>query len=615
MGLDINIYNFFDIIKESYRFIDFRSILYRKNKVWIRFLTILRFSNESEEEIKKRYEILKLRRYKTDNLIIDYQILEVSEWEDKIISIYDELNEEFEIYDYNDFRYDYNKYNKFLEDMFSDVKISLNTPNRRFFLTENELSENNLITFNLGFNTNEKHLNFSNVANREILLLGDNNIYDVINRTFQLEGYDSNNNLNILINFPIYFRFVNLQFSQQQLSGKIIYHKIYKGSKIFFRIYSEPSFREEFFVGDKNFIIGEDSEENVEKNNGLIECSFNISFKEFDCDPNFKIRVYWNKIKTNILDYQNSFDTPRYNKLFEEMNSEIKSEEKKLTIDDTIQFNENFIDIDFSDYDLTYYKSYIELINGIAIHPDFYMILPLLLRTLFENLLKDIFAQSLHNSSSDLYYRGGNRHHDFSKLIALLDLLKDNEYGPYISGKITKEVINELEDIREMGNITVHDIIRKTPSTYTKEKKDKTIITLKPLLVAYKNLNGKNILVKNERKYQIKLKLGLIKKEDKKDQTKSKKKKKSIKNNQITDTSKISSLMSEIRALITSDSIDSLNIRNKMDELLLNLKPLLNNRQRDALGKIYIIFNQFVESGFKDSAQILFDAINKIILG
>jgi len=615
MELDIDIYNLFDLLRESYKFIDFRSILYKKNEEWIRFLTILRFSNESEEVIKSRYEMLKLSRFKTNKLRIDYQILEVSEWEEKIINIYDELNEEFDIYDYNDFRYDENKYDKFMEEMYSEVKIFLNTPYRRFFFTENELNKNNLITFNIGFNTNENHLNFSKITNREILFLGDDDIYDVINRTFQLDGYGSNNNLYISINFPIYFRINNLQYSQQQLSGKIIYHEIYKGSSVFFRIYSEPNFREDFFVGDKNLIIGYESEENFGINNGLIERPFNISFEEYDCDPNFKIRVYWDKIKTNIIDFQKSFGSTRYNKKLKELNSEIQSEENELDIDQSFQINQKFIDLDFSDYALTYYESYIKLINGIAYHPDFYMILPYLLRTLFENLLQDIFSQSLHDSCSDLYYIRGKRYHDFSKLIVLLDLLKDEEYGPYISGKITKEIINELDDIRKWGNMTIHNIVRKITSTYANERKDKTMITLKPLLVAYKNLNGKDIAVENKRKYQIKLKLGIIKEEKKKDKTKRKKKKKSLGFNQITDTSKISNLMSEIRVLIDKDSKNIINIRNKMDQLLLNVKPLINNRQRKALGSMYVLFNDALESGLKQTSQTLFDVINVIILG
>lgn len=613
MELDIDIYNLFDLLKESYKFIDFRSILYKQNEEWIRFLTIMRFSNESEDLIKSRNEMLKLSRYKTDKLRIDYQILEVSEWEEKIINIYEELNEELEIYDYDDFRYDNNKYDKFIEEMYSEVKIYLNTPYRRFYLTEIELNKNNLITFNIGFNTNKKHLNFSEIANREILLLGDNNIYDVINRTFQLDGYGSNNNLYISINFPIYFRIENLQFSQQQLSGKIIYHKIYKGSKIFFRIYSEPNFREDFFVGDKNFIIGQESEENDGTNNGLIEKSFNISLEEYDCDPNFKIRVYWDKIKMNILDYQRSFGTPRYTKKYKDLTSEISIEENESIFNQSFQTKEKFIDLDFSEYDLPYYETYIKLINEIARHHDFYMILPHLLRTLFENLLQDIFSQSLHESCSDLYYRKGNRYHDFSKLIVLLNLLKDNEYGPFISGKITRIIIKELDNIREMGNMTIHNIGRQITLEDSIKREDRIIITLKPLLVAYKKLNSKNILVNNKRKYQIKVKLGIIK--DKKKDEKKKRKKKSLRDNQPADISKISNLMAEVRVLIDDDSSNIINIRNKMDELLLNVRPLINNRQRDALGRMYVLFNNVVESGLKKTSQTMLDAINVLILG
>lgn len=615
MELEIDLYHLFELLKESYKFIDYRSILYKKNEEWIRFLTILRFSNESIESIKNRNANLKLDRYKTNKLRIDYKILEVHEWEEKIIDIYDELNEEFDIYDYDDFRFDKNKYDKFIEEMYSEAKIFLNTPNRRFYLTEKELSKNNSITFNLGFNTNKTHLNFSKIANREILLLGDDNIYDVINRTFQLNGYGSNNNLYISINFPIYFSIDNLQFSQQQLSGKIIYHKIYKGSKIFFRIYSEPNFREDFFVGDKNFIIGQESEENDGTNNGLIEKSFNISFEEYDCDPNFKIRVYWDKIKMNILDYQRSFGTPRYTKKYKDLTSEISIKENESIFNQSFQTKEKFIDFDFSEYDLTYYETYVKLINRIAYHPDFYMILPHLLRTLFENLLQDIFSQSLHNSCSDLYYRRGKRYHDFSKLIGLLGLLKDHEYGPYISGKITKDIINELDDIREMGNMTIHNIVRKISIEDTIKRKDKIIITLKSLLVAFKMLNRKNILVENKRKFQIKVKLGIIKEGKKDEKTKRKKNKKSIGDNRPADTSKITNLMSEIRSLIDKDSLDIISIRNKMDELLLNVRPLLNNRQRDALGRTYVLFNNAIKSGLKETSQTLFDAINIIILG
>ena len=124
-----------------------------------------------------------------------------------------------------------------------------------------------------------------------------------------------------------------------------------------------------------------------------------------------------------------------------------KAEKFDLLVENSQEFKikEKFIDINFGDYGLEYYEPYAKLINGIAYHLDFYMTLPYLLRTLFENILQDIFSQSLEKSCSKLYFN--NRYYDFSKLIVLLDQLKEQEFGPYISGKITKDTIKELNFI------------------------------------------------------------------------------------------------------------------------------------------------------------------------
>ena len=94
-----------------------------------------------------------------------------------------------------------------------------------------------------------------------------------------------------------------------------------------------------------------------------------------------------------------------------------------------------------------------------------------------------------------------------------------------------------------------------------------------------------------------------------------KKKKKTKKDKQVGDFSEISNLMSEIRLLIHKDSLDIINIRNKMDELLLNLKSLIDKRQREALGKIYVLFNNAlqIDPPMKKTLQSLFDVINIII--
>lgn len=77
--------------------------------------------------------------------------------------------------------------------------------------------------------------------------------------------------------------------------------------------------------------------------------------------------------------------------------------------------------------------------------------------------------------------------------------------------------------------------------------------------------------------------------------------------------------MSEIRQLIDNESPDYIiNIRNKMDDLLLKVKSLnIDRRQREALGKAYILFNNVLQTKppMKKTLQTLFDLINIIILG
>ncbi len=178
------------------------------------------------------------------------------------------------------------------------------------------------------------------------------------------------------------------------------------------------------------------------------------------------------------------------------------------------QTKEKFIDLNFQDYQLSYYDSYIDLINGIAYHPDFYMILPHLLRSLFENILHDILSQSLDGSHEDMYYQTRNtRRRDFSRLISLLVHLIKQEYAPYKDLKITPDMIKIMEKIREIGNFSIHDIIEKITTSFAEEWRDKIRITLTPLLISYHKLKGKNIKINPQREFVIKKELGIIKKE------------------------------------------------------------------------------------------------------
>lgn len=169
-----------------------------------------------------------------------------------------------------------------------------------------------------------------------------------------------------------------------------------------------------------------------------------------------------------------------------------------------------FIIKNFEKFELKHYESYLKLINRIAYHDEFYVILPNLLRMLFENILHDLFAMSLDNEHKELFYnKDKNRIADFSTLIKLLNFLSQNEFKAYIGDKIHLRVIQFLNKIKDDGNLTVHGIIRKIPRNYSNDIQDKLDLVLDSLLVSFNLLKDKKIIISKERLEFIKKKLGL----------------------------------------------------------------------------------------------------------
>jgi len=203
-----------------------------------------------------------------------------------------------------------------------------------------------------------------------------------------------------------------------------------------------------------------------------------------------------------MMERVESFRIDTYNKILE-------NHKKK-------EIKAKFITYNFEDFGLMHYNDYVNVVNGIAFHEKYYVILPNLLRCLMENLLHDIFSISLENSHKELFFdesRGKIR--DFSQLIELINILRGNEYKAYIKDIINENSITVLKDIKKIGNYSVHDVIRKVPKSYANEIKDRIDLILQPLLVSYQKLKEKNIPISTERQVLIKERLGIIKKEKK----------------------------------------------------------------------------------------------------
>lgn len=172
---------------------------------------------------------------------------------------------------------------------------------------------------------------------------------------------------------------------------------------------------------------------------------------------------------------------------------------KRLIVDkNKSKSKEIFITYNFQDYGLKHYSSYINVINGIAYHEDFYVILPNLLRCVFENLLYDIFQTSLDKKYTELFFWNG-RARDFSQLIALLNIIKDKDFKPYHKGSLNQSIIDLLKKIQMFGNLTVHQILHQVDSDFASQWKQKINRVLLALLVFYEKMQKKSLEIKDQK--------------------------------------------------------------------------------------------------------------------
>ncbi|MFX1363309.1 MAG: hypothetical protein ACFFCE_16700 [Promethearchaeota archaeon] len=173
----------------------------------------------------------------------------------------------------------------------------------------------------------------------------------------------------------------------------------------------------------------------------------------------------------------------------------------------------DFVDIQFKDFDLLEFDEFKEAINKTAEDKILFRTLPILLRTIFENLLWYIFKDGLASRYTILFFNPNkNRIRDFSQLILLLNELKDHEIIPFSKNAINSKVIEKLNEIKKFGNWNVHEIHSHVNSNFVRNWKEDVNHLVKALLLLYKNIRGKNLEIDEKRLNAISKKLGLEKK-------------------------------------------------------------------------------------------------------
>ena len=176
-----------------------------------------------------------------------------------------------------------------------------------------------------------------------------------------------------------------------------------------------------------------------------------------------------------------------------------KSIEKKEIAKKRKEIRNGLIEQNFSKFYLPEYNEFRDLINICAYDSEFFRFTPILLRTIFENLLRKIFISCLANEHKNFYFNKG-RIRDFSELISLFNLLKESFFKKNYATNTTQKIIDYLNDIRDNGNLTVHEILNNIENNYADNKKDRIKITFDNLLQLYRRIiNGtKNIQIQDQ---------------------------------------------------------------------------------------------------------------------
>ncbi len=173
--------------------------------------------------------------------------------------------------------------------------------------------------------------------------------------------------------------------------------------------------------------------------------------------------------------------------------------EKKSISKKIEKTRKKLIEKDFSTFNLPDYNEFVNLINFCAYDEEFFRLTPILLRTLCENLMREIFLSCLANEYKNLYINKG-RIRDFSELIALFNLLKDSFFIINYGTKIPQSTIDYLNSMRDDGNLTVHEILNNIEPNYADKIKGKIKIVIDNILQLYRRIisGTKNIQIEDQ---------------------------------------------------------------------------------------------------------------------
>lgn len=262
--------NIYNNLKLSYKYIDFRAALYRKDEKWRYIISVFRFINDSRNELTKRHN--EIKKYKEDIFKIESEILEINDFEKKWEEIKNN-NNNLES-SKPTYRFFYSNRNPYLTE-----KIKFHHFHFNLFINDFELIRSDL-------------RNLEGVAKSFF----SNNIFYLIKKDLEInygEGYTCYS----FIYFPILIEINKLKYIKRKLRGQIKFHEIYNNSEVKIINYKEGRYDDMNIFQEQDFHLS--SEKGVEFDNNFYLQDFKYDFLKSESTPFFRILIYNDSIIEN----------------------------------------------------------------------------------------------------------------------------------------------------------------------------------------------------------------------------------------------------------------------------------------------------------------------------
>ena len=282
--MSTNITKVYEVLKECYKFVDFRCAYFKEDDRWISIVSTFRFTNKEYDVIKDFHDKLRKLSHNTDWFKVECEILKPEDWKTKwelIKNNADFLKEDFDL--------------DSLE-LYKNLEHNSHSP-----ITQVD-KEYNTIQFNVSsdeYKEHHKRLEYLK-EKKELRSIGITSIYPIIRQILQIQ-FDRNSLIFSVFLFPIYFKIKNVSYHDNKLSGDIEYHLVFYKSNLIIKHYLRGN--EEGII--ETFLI----EDEIKPNQEYCKTQFEILIEEnlHQIEENiseFVINLYFSPFNTELTDFR-----------------------------------------------------------------------------------------------------------------------------------------------------------------------------------------------------------------------------------------------------------------------------------------------------------------------